>query len=129
MDSDTKQYLVGRIKNVEGFDNVQFIILYGSVAEGRSTSRSDIDICIGYDGEEKEASRFRFKVLSELFEDRYDVQIFQLLPLYVRKEVLKGEVLYCRDKNEMYEIAYGQIRAFDDFKHRYYDYIGKKTIA
>jgi len=118
-----------KIKKLGRFDKVQFIILYGSAAEERRTRESDIDICMGYGGSEEEASRFRYEVLSELFDDRYDVQIFQLLPLYVRKEVLKGKVLYCRDKQELYDIAYGLIREFDDFKHRYYDYIGKEAIA
>ena len=136
--------VVDKIKN---FDEVQFIILYGSAsenlkflqtsieassqdaAEERDTENSDVDLCIGYDGDEEEASRFRYDILSELFADKYDVQIFQLLPLYVKKEVLKGEVLYCRDKRELYDIAYQSVREFDDFKHRYYDYIGKEAIA
>jgi len=84
---------------------------------------------VGYDGDEEKASRFRYDILSELFADDYDIQIFQSLPLYVRKEVLKGEVLYRRDKRELYEIAYRTIREFDDFKHRYYDYIGKEAIV
>ncbi len=117
------------VEKIKGIENVQFIILYGSVAEGRMTEESDVDLCVGYDGDEEEASRVRFEILSELFDDRYDIQIFQLLPLYVRKEVLKGDVLYRRDKQELYDIAYDLIREFDDFKHRYYDYIGKEAIV
>ncbi len=121
--------VVETVKDMDGFDDVQFIILYGSQSESRATEDSDVDICIGYDGNRDEASRYRFKVISKLFDDRYDVQIFQLLPLYVKKEVLKGEVLYRRDKNELYDIAYQTIKEFDDFKHRYYDYIGKEAIV
>ena len=117
------------VDKIKSFDEVQFIILYGSASEDRMTERSDVDLCVGYDGDEEEASRFRYDILSELFADEYDIQIFQLLPLYVRKEVLKGEVLYFRDKRELYDIAYRTIREFDDFKHRYYDYIGKEAIA
>ena len=117
------------VDKIKENDKVQFIILYGSAAENRMTEESDIDICVGYDGSKEKASKFRYDILSRLFEDKYDIQIFQLLPLYVRKEVLKGEVLYCRDKQELYDIAYEFIREFDDFKHRYYDYIGKEAIA
>ncbi len=117
------------VDKIKSFEEVQFIILYGSSAEERMTDESDVDMCVGYDGDKEGASRFRYEILSELFADEYDVQIFQLLPLYVRKEVLRGEVLYCRDKRELYDIAYGLIREFDDFKHRYYDYIGKEAIA
>jgi len=117
------------VEKIRGFDDVQFIILYGSAAEGRMTEESDVDLCVGFDGCEEEASRIRFEILSELFDDSYDVQIFQLLPLYLKKKVLKGEVLYCMDKQELYEIAYETIRKFEDFKHRYYDYIGKEALV
>lgn len=120
---------IKKITNIEGFEKVKFIILYGSAARGQMRKGSDIDICIYYDGEPEEASKFRFKVLSELFEDIYDVQIYQQLPLYVRIEVLKGEVLYFEDKRFLYEKAYETIKDFDEFKHRFYDYIGKQEIT
>lgn len=67
------------IKDVEGFEKVRFIILFGSAAEGRMVEGSDIDLCVYYDGSPEEASRFRLNVLSELFEDVCDVHIFQQL--------------------------------------------------
>ena len=118
-----------KIKNVEGFEKVAFIILYGSAAEGRMVEGSDIDLCIYYDGAPDEASRFRFRVLSELFDDRYDVQIFQQLPLYVRMEVLRGKVVYCKDKMFLYDVALETIKDFEMFKHRFYDYIGVRAIT
>ncbi|MBN1195343.1 MAG: nucleotidyltransferase domain-containing protein [Methanomicrobiaceae archaeon] len=128
----TEQFIrdaLDRLKTVEGFEKVRFIILYGSVAEGRAREKSDIDICIYYDGDPEEASRFRFRVLSELFEDRYDVQIFGNLPLYIRTEVLRGRVLYCQDERFLYDVALRTIREFEAFKHRLYDYIGKQAIV
>ncbi|KUK04258.1 MAG: uncharacterized protein PWP01_644 [Methanosarcinales archaeon] len=117
-----------KIKNIEGFEKVAFIILYGSAAEGRMTEGSDIDLCIYYDGAPEEASRFRFKVLSELFDDRYDVHIFQQLPIYVRVEVLRGKVIYCKNKRFLYDVAIETIKDFERFKHRFYDYIGVRAI-
>ncbi|PKL57775.1 MAG: nucleotidyltransferase domain-containing protein [Methanomicrobiales archaeon HGW-Methanomicrobiales-5] len=108
---------------------VRFIILYGSVAEERARTDSDIDLCIYYDGGREEAGRFRFAALSELSDDRYDIQIFTHLPLYVQIEVLRGRVLYCPDERFLYDIAYQTIRDFDDFKHRLYDYIGKEAMV
>ena len=101
----------------------------GSVAEGRAREGSDIDLCIYYDGDREEAARFRFAALSELFDDRYDIQIFSFLPLYVRTEVLRGKVIYCPDERFLYDVAYQTIREFNDFKHRLYDYIGKEAMA
>jgi hypothetical protein len=90
---------------------------------------SDIDLCVYYDGEREEAARFRFKVLSELADDRYDVQLFNELPLYVRVEVLKGELLYCADTRFVYDVAGKTIKDFESFKHRFYDYIGEQAIT
>jgi len=120
---------IEKIKNVEGFEKVKFIILYGSAAKGQMTEGSDIDLCIYYDGSPDESSRFRFKVLSELFDDIFDVQIFQQLPLYVRVEVLKGKIIYCKDKRFLYEAAIETIKDFEAFKHRFYDYIGEREIT
>ncbi|MDK2989941.1 MAG: uncharacterized protein PWR16_1470 [Methanoculleus sp.] len=84
---------------------------------------------IYHDGDREEAARFRFAALSELADDRYDIQIFSHLPLYVRTEVLRGKVIYCPDERFLYDVAYQTIREFDDFKHRLYDYIGKEAMA
>ena len=120
---------IEKIKNLEGFEKVKFIILYGSAAEGQMTNNSDIDLCIYYDGSPDESSGFRFKVLSELFDEIYDIQIFQQLPLYVRKEVLKGKEIYCKDRRFLYEVALETIKDFEAFKHRFYDYIGERAIT
>ncbi len=110
-----------------GGDKVRFIILYGSATEDRMRPDSDIDICIYYEDEDR-ASDFRLKVLSELFDDVFDIKIFQQLPVYLRMEVLKGKVLYCDDESFLYDKAYETIKEFDAFKHRYYDYIGVEAI-
>ena len=123
------RHALERLKTVEGFEKVRFIILYGSVAEGRAREGSDIDLCVYYDGDREEAARFRFAALSELADDRYDIQIFSHLPLYVRMEVLRGRVLYSTDERFVYDVAYRTIRDFDDFKHRLYDYIGKEAMV
>ncbi|WP_235855676.1 nucleotidyltransferase domain-containing protein [Methanofollis fontis] len=72
---------------VEGFERVRFVILYGSASRGDAREGSDIDLCVFFDGDDAEASRFRFHALAELFSDRYDLQIFQH-PLYVRPGAL-----------------------------------------
>lgn len=114
-----------RIKATRGFDKVKFIILYGSAAHEKTYN--DIDLCIYYNGDMEEALDFRFRLLSKL-PGIFDVQIFQLLPLYVRVEVLKGRVIYCEDETFLHDIAWQTIKEFDAFKHRFYDYIGEKPI-
>ena len=118
-----------RLKTIRGFEKVMFIILYGSAANGIIREDSDIDLCIDIDTEtDYERSKFRLKVLSEL-PSFFDVQIFAQLPLYVKKEVLKGKVIYCRNEDYLYETAISTIKEFEDFKYRYYDYIGERALA
>lgn len=120
---------VEKLKNLDGFEKVRFIILYGSAAEGTTREESDIDLCIDFDADtDYERSKFRLSVLSEL-PDFFDVQIFAQLPVYVKKEVLKGKVIFCRDEEHLYEVAISTIKEFDDFKYRYYDYIGERALA
>ncbi|TAJ44326.1 nucleotidyltransferase domain-containing protein [Methanofollis fontis] len=124
-----RDWILSRLSAIEGFDRVRFIILYGSYAEGRAMADSDVDLCIYYNSPPEDSSAFRFRALSELYSDRYDVQIFEQLPLYIRMDVLKGRVLYCPDERFLYDIALETIREFDDFKHRLYDYIGERVMS
>ena len=123
------RHALEQLGTLAGFEKVRFIILFGSVAEGRATETSDIDLCIWYAGTPEEGQEFRFAALSLLCDDRYDIQIFGNLPLYVRKEVLRGRVLYCPDERFLYDIALETIREYDDFKHRLDDYLGVRAIG
>ena len=117
------------ISHIQGFEKVQFIIFYGSAACGKATPDSDLDISIYFEGINAEASRFRFEVLSKIGDERFDVQIFQQLPLYVRIQVLKGVLLFYRDLPFVYETSVITIKEFDSFKHRLYDYTGQALIS
>jgi hypothetical protein len=49
---------------------------------------------------------------------------FQALPLYIRHRVLKeGQVLFVRDEDLLYEVAFRMVQAFEDFKPIYYRYL------
>ncbi len=121
---------IKKMENTDEWEKVKFIIFYGSSAKNEVRDASDHDICIYFDGKStEEMSGFRLKVLSEFFDDSYDVKIFQQLPLYIMVEVLKGIVIFCRDERFLYDVALKTIREFDDFKHRYYDYIGYRMIT
>ena len=118
-----------KLKDIEGFEKINFVILYGSAAGGLIRGDSDIDLCVDVDAEtDYELSAFRLSILSEL-PDIFDVHIFEQLPLYVKKEVLKGKLIFCRDEDNLYETALLTLKEFDDFKYRFYDYIGEKAIA
>jgi len=110
-----------------GGPKVRFVILYGSANEGSMKEDSDIDISVYYD--DADASEFRLKVLSDLFDDIYDIKIFQQLPLPIRMQILKGKVLYEDDTTFIYDKAYETIKEFESFKRGYYDYLGIEPIT
>jgi hypothetical protein len=115
------------LKGTPGFDRVKFVFLYGSVAGKKENKLSDVDFAVYYNGNKKERFRFRLKLLGKL-PDNFDVQIFQDLPLYVRKEVLKGKLIYARNLTFVYGVAYQTIKAFEDFKKYYYDYLNTRKL-
>lgn len=121
------RFVVDDIKKIGG-KKIKLIILYGSFAEGKQTLLSDIDLAVYYDGTKEERFKFRMKILGNV-NDKFDIQTFQNLPLYVKKEVLKGKVIYCKESRFIYELERSTSKEFDDFKHRFYDYIKGGVIA
>ena len=118
--------VVDKILEIGG-NKVKFIILYGSYANDTNTPSSDIDLAIYYDASREERFKFRMKILG-IFDTNFDIQIFQDLPLYVRKEVIKGRVLYYDDLEFLYSLTRDTYRDFEDFKKRFYDYIDNGVI-
>jgi hypothetical protein len=65
------------------------VLLFGSATEGAQTARSDIDICII-----KPVPEILDRIYARLG-GKYDVKIFEALPLYVRIGIMEHfEVLY-----------------------------------
>jgi uncharacterized protein len=119
--------VVEKIKKFGG-ENVKFIILYGSQSTNNQTPMSDTDIAVYYDAGKEQRFKFRMKILGRV-DDHYDIQIFQDLPLYIKKDVIKGNILYTSDKRLIHDISRKTYREFDDFKKRFYDYIKKGVIT
>lgn len=122
------------VKKILALDNkhkIEFIILFGSQITEKATPLSDIDLAIFYKGDKK--SRFNFRILiSGKLNKKYDIQIFQDLPLYVRKEVLKGKILYYRDYQFIFDRFIETIKDYNQFKkylERYYDHLEDEIIA
>jgi len=118
--------VITKIRDIGG-DSIKFIILYGSAAKGRSTNLSDIDIAVFYSGDKRERFQFRVKILGRIG-NKFDIQTYQDLPLYIQNEILKsGEVLYFSDYTEIFNTFMKTIREFEDFKPRlelYYSRMG-----
>jgi predicted nucleotidyltransferase len=116
--------LVGKARQDK---DVLAIIVFGSRARGDDGPASDLDICLVLqpkDYSDLKLSRKRLKYLKCSSMPGLDIHIYQQLPLYIRKRILKeGEILFCRDEKVLYELAFRTVQEFEDFKHIYYSYL------
>ena len=124
---DKIRFFMKKLKERSDFHRVKFVILFGSQTEGGANKMSDFDFAVYFDGNDRERFDFRVSFGGRL-SDNFDLQVFQDLPLYVRKEVLKGKVIYAQDMRFVYDVAYETIKEFESFKRYYYDYIRMEYI-
>ena len=95
------------------------VLLYGSWARGDAGPDSDIDLCLVAPEAEDRAGLWR-EFVSHLRSEKYDLRIFEILPLYIKMAVIEeGSVLWSRDVLELYEYFYPFRREWDDQKHRH----------
>jgi predicted nucleotidyltransferase len=112
------------IKKTKYFSKIEFIVLFGSYLSKYHFDDSDVDLCIYIQDSEKNLAKIRLDLLKK-FNDKLDLQIFNLLPIYIQIEVLKGKFLYIKDEDRTYEIAYQTIEEYEDFLPLYLDYINR----
>jgi uncharacterized protein len=123
MDVDVDKPLRGLVEEAEHDQDVLGVILFGSRARGDAAPGSDVDVCVVLESRVTgiEASRKRLDYLAGR---ELDVKIFQQLPLYIRSRVLKeGRVLFVRDEDRLYDLAFQTARAFEDFRPYYRRYL------
>lgn len=99
------------------------VALFGSYARGEP--HRDIDICVflmprKYSQLQMTEKRMEYMPLNE----KYDLQIFQQLPLYIRKRILEeAKILYCKDEDELYDAYFHTAREYTHFEHIYEGYL------
>jgi predicted nucleotidyltransferase len=105
------------------------VIQFGSTARGESREDSDIDVCLVLGLDETDRLALSRKMLDYASLD-LDLHVFGLLPIYIRRRVLKeGRVLFCRDEDELYELAFRTAQAFEDYRHIYHEYLEEVARA
>jgi predicted nucleotidyltransferase len=118
-----KQQVELLLKEAQQDDDVLAVMLFGSVARGEPSAQSDIDIFLVLYPKRWDLEELAHKRWNYLRFD-LDIKIFQQLPLYVRRRVLKeGIVLLVKDEDQLYELAFRTAKEFEDFKHIYRDYL------
>ena len=105
------------------------IIQFGSTIRGEARDDSDIDVCLVFGLDKIDRLALSRKWLEYAGLD-LDLHVFGLLPLYIRRRILKeGRVLFCRDEDELYELAFRTAQAFEDYKHIYREYLEEVARA
>lgn len=80
--------------------NIKSILLFGSAVENKITPRSDIDIAVDFNKISlKDATKFRIEVSGQVLE-KVDVQVFNVLPEKVKKEIIKKHKVLYEDKRQ-----------------------------
>jgi predicted nucleotidyltransferase len=113
-------------------EEVLAVIIFGSAARDEQVSSLDVDICLVMTPQPEpfRPNTLSHKRLEYMKDNSLDVRIFQQLPLYIRTRVLKeGRVLFVRDEDQVYELAFRTAQAFEDFKHIYYGYLKEVAIV
>jgi hypothetical protein len=87
-------------------ERIDAILIWGSYAKREESARSDVDICIVAPGVDPYLLYKRTLKVGGL-DGRLDIKIFELLPLYLKMEVIRDhEIIYARDRLQLYEYFY-----------------------
>ena len=88
------------------------ILLYGSHARGEATERSDVDICL------VKPKPGTYERVLEKLGGKYDVKVFEELPLYIQIEVIRSHRVIYGDELELSEYFYRFRKLWKDMEHR-----------
>jgi len=101
-------------------DDVLAVLFFGSVTKGELTERSDVDICIvAPTCRDREVLRGEIYKNVDVVGKGYDVWIFEELPLYMKAQVIKNNVvIHARNQPEFYEYLYFFRKLWKDQEHR-----------
>lgn len=132
MDPLNERLIEKVIEKIKADEAVLAVILFGSRARGEELPGSDIDLCLVL-APTRDTRTDQMTARMAYLPDgsgRLDLRIFQQLPLYIRRRVLKeGTVLLCKDLDALYAIAYRTAQAFEDFKPIYRHYLDQVAHA
>lgn len=100
------------------------VLLFGSAARGERSATSDLDVCLVLEPNGYTPLHLSEKKLEYLAAFDADIQVFQQLPIYMKQRALRdGKVLFCRDEDLLYQMAFDVIREYSDYEHIYREYL------
>jgi len=88
-------------------------ILFGSAVHSECYRDIDIALFVSSTCNNEQCFQIRIEFLKRI-PDIFDIQIFNILPVAIRHEILKGDVIFA--ESEAYELAYQCIKEYEDFQ-------------
>ena len=112
---DIKTMMLREIKKDLEFikDEVEGVLLFGSAAKGELSKRSDIDLALVRPSNKR--------VLFRVFErvgGKYDVKIFDDLPLHIKMDIIKNHQIILGDEVELSYYFYRIRKEWKDMEYR-----------
>ena len=99
--------------------NQYHVVTYGSyLSEYYIPGRSDIDIAIITLQKSKESNYDIWKKTMGKFKEKYDIKIFELLPLFIQIEVIEQYKVLFGDELNISEYFYHYRKVWNDMKYR-----------
>ena len=91
------------------------ILLFGSLARGDATERSDIDVCLVVGN--REVKEVFDMLLESNLTSKYDVKIFETLPLKLKGEILENNIeIWAKDEFELSYYLHKYRKIWEDQK-------------
>lgn len=99
------------------------VFVFGSYT--RNEHYRDIDLCFILDKKYPNLNMSKKAVkYASLLPSKFDVKIFQQLPVYIRIRVLKeGKIVLCKNEDLLYEVALSTVKEFEFYKKIYHNYL------
>ena len=94
------------------------VVVYGSFVEGCMRPDSDIDIAILSHETDKELNVKIQKDLLGNFQLKFEIRIFELLPIYIQISIVENYKTIFGNPLEISEYFYRYRKKWDDCKHR-----------
>ncbi|MBY9010103.1 MAG: nucleotidyltransferase domain-containing protein [Candidatus Lokiarchaeota archaeon] len=105
-------------KDLKKIDNFWVVIYGSSLSEYYIPLKSDIDIAIITQIKEKKENITIWKDIMGEFAEKYDIKIFELLPLFIKIEIIENYRVIFGNPLEISEYFYHYRSIWKDMVHR-----------
>lgn len=99
-------------------NDIEGILLFGSYALGFANSHSDIDVCLVLGN--RVPKKIFYKILSSPITEKYDIKLFEILPLYMKGEIIENNIIvWAKNESELSYYLYPWRKLWNDQKIAY----------